>query len=129
MRVKGLILLALADSKLVKTMLRGNLYDELYIGVLAFLTQQAIEKYLKFILELRGASYPRTHDMNVLISCVESLGISVPDYIKQNSMILRLWETEGRYNCNFVADVRFIKGINDRIYKDIVDMIKKLEKV
>lgn len=45
---------------------RARAYD-----LVCFLAQQVVEKYFKALLEERGATFPRTHDLGHLAALVE----------------------------------------------------------
>jgi hypothetical protein len=44
-----------------------------------FHAQQAVEKSLKAVLELRGVDYPYSHDIDGLIELSRNTGIDIPD--------------------------------------------------
>ena len=43
-----------------------------FADTIGFLSQQAVEKYLKAVLILRGIEFPRTHDIHKLLQLVAS---------------------------------------------------------
>jgi len=45
-----------------------------------FHVQQAIEKLLKALLSAHSAKYPHTHDLQLLVNQLASLGERLPDY-------------------------------------------------
>ncbi len=48
--------------------------------MLEFHVQQAIEKLLKALIAAHGEKYPNTHDLQVLLGQLKSLGEVLPDF-------------------------------------------------
>ncbi len=61
--------LAKVDLNAIRNMLKPGQFEDSIFG---FHAQQAVEKSLKSWLSLRGISYPKTHDLRVLIRLLES---------------------------------------------------------
>ncbi len=53
---------------------RNRFADEIF----GFHAQQAVEKALKCRLSEQGIAYPRTHDIEYLIDCLEKNGVGIP---------------------------------------------------
>jgi HEPN domain-containing protein len=47
-------------------------------AIVGFHAQQAVEKALKAVLAERGATYPFTHDVGLVMALCEDAGIVVP---------------------------------------------------
>ncbi len=63
---------------------------------LCFDAQQAAEKAVKAVLIARGVSFPYVHDIDVLLTTLESAGWSVGDEIRQADDLSR-YAVETRY--------------------------------
>lgn len=69
----AVMMLRMAESDLKA--LHGMADPETFVdAVWGFHAQQAVEKLFKAWLSLRGESYPRTHDLRMLIRQLESVG-------------------------------------------------------
>jgi len=68
---KRILNLAKVDLKAIRNMLEPLLFED---SVFGFHAQQAVEKALKSWLSLLGISYPKTHDLRLLMSLLESHG-------------------------------------------------------
>ena len=67
----------------------------------AFHVQQAIEKALKYMLVELMQPSEFTHDINLLVSLVESKGGYVPEYIKHTAKRISGWQSKARYERDF----------------------------
>lgn len=65
--------------------------------VVGFHAQQAVEKSLKVALVVGGIDFPKTHDLDFLISLVERNDISVADEAR-TAQWLTPWAAEFRYD-------------------------------
>lgn len=63
----------------------------------AFLAQQAIEKYLKAILVSRRERPPRTHDLDRLVSLVLDLGVDLSEELISRAEELSSYAVAVRY--------------------------------
>ena len=63
--------LAKVDLKAIRNMLDPEIFEDSVFGLHA---QQAVERALKSWLTLRGIAYPKTHDLRLLMSLLESHG-------------------------------------------------------
>jgi HEPN domain-containing protein len=60
-----------------------------------FHAQQAVEKYLKAILQQRGISFPRTHDLVILLQLLEGRQRESP--FRDDAELLTTYAVEFRY--------------------------------
>lgn len=67
----------------------------------AYHTQQAIEKIIKALIIAARGYGNIDHDIERLIADAEECGISVPDWVKENTYEVSKWATTIRYNSNF----------------------------
>lgn len=107
---KGLFEISKADTRIARLTL-DSLHDELSINIAAYHTQQAIEKMLKFVVNLAGVTYPPTHNLSVLMELAKENNISYPDWLDDISFVLNAWATQTRYNASFVAAKRDVVKI------------------
>ncbi|MBF0107642.1 MAG: HEPN domain-containing protein [Magnetococcales bacterium] len=75
----GLLKLAQADLKALSGMRDPETFTDAIFG---FHAQQAIEKGLKAWLSILGAAYPKTHDLNLLLTLLE----------ERNQEVKELWD-------------------------------------
>lgn len=102
--------------------------DELYRDECCYQIQQAIEKSLKYVLEVNKISYKFKHSLKPLIDIVENLSIKVPNDIKDKVDMLDSWESESRYNDNFYAlkkDIEIEIQATSILIKEIEDKANK----
>lgn len=52
---------------------------EIADGIIGFHAQQAVEKWLKAVMVLRGIRHPRIHDLGRLLQMLENTGIELPE--------------------------------------------------
>lgn len=102
----------------------GN--DEDFMDIACYHTEQAIEKLLKFIIELSGENYPKTHDITRLCAIIEKLpNIILPDNLIMMSETLTLWEATSRYRDIFKATVRQLE-ITQKIFEELLSIVEHL---
>jgi HEPN domain-containing protein len=65
-------------------------------AVVGFHAQQAVEKFVKAVLTVRGIDVPRTHDLRFLLDGAGAAGVQVPDAVRA-SLWLTPWSVEFRY--------------------------------
>jgi len=75
-----------ARSNLARAESDRDLPEVLYED-LCFDAQQAAEKSLKAVLVHRRVSFPKTHDINVLLGLLCGCGVDVPDEIRQTDSL------------------------------------------
>lgn len=113
--MKGLYKLAKTDLQMAKNNLAllEDVKDNIYLNYIAYHVQQSVEKMLKLQIELLGESYPRTHNIAVLVDrCIE-LSIDVPELIQDCDVMITEWATGTRYDSSFVTSKRqLVKVIN-----------------
>lgn len=96
--------------------------DELYLRLRCYLTQQAIEKLLKYAIEIRGRRCPITHMITKLYSEYLAAGYPEVDNMNVMSTVLEVWEARSRYNMAFSTTMQQI-DIARQIYSDIHSII------
>ena len=88
--------------------------DDAYIDECCYNLQQGIEFCLKYVVEMLGESYAETHDIRAQLNILKKLNVEIPceKELRMLASTLNSWETETRYNDNFVA---LIEDIDDAI--------------
>lgn len=119
--MSNLLARARADIEISKILLtdRGNpTHDEMITDQAAYHAQQAIEKALKFQMEMQGIGYKKVHNLSSLISPLVSAGFPIPCELRDKAFLISSWESSSRYGDDFSV-----------IKSDIEDAIKLYEKL
>lgn len=79
--------------------------DDTYVDDACFNIQQSMEMTLKYLIELSGNLYPKSHRIESLISVLDGIGASAPqvDAIRNKAALYSAWEAESRYLDDFSA--------------------------
>lgn len=95
--------------------------DDGVLCIAAYHAQQAGELFVKHHLEISGIAYPKTHDLNVLISLFAQSGVAEPFGVQQLRTIsdkLNSYESQTRYVKNYLL-----------ARNDVLDALTKLEAI
>ena len=95
-----LLEIAKADLRMA-TLVLGTTNDEIMQNMAAYHTQQAIEKIIKNELVAARGYAGVEHDLNILVADAKASGVTVPEWVDQNSYEISRWATTIRYNSNF----------------------------
>ena len=100
--------------------------DDAYIDECCFNLQQAIEFTLKYLVEMNGERYIENHDIRAQIKKLKQLGKYIPceEKLRVLASTINSWETETRYNDNFVALLEDI----DEVMKMAEELIEYCDK-
>lgn len=101
-------------------------YDDIYLNNTCFDLQQCIEFALKYILEMSGISYPRTHDIGKLIELLRTRSAVIAKIYAHHSEYTR-WEVSARYSQNFVAirgDILECFALSEELIKNADTLVK-----
>ena len=107
--------------------LRENLnVDELFLNQIAYNIQQAYEMAIKYILELNGIEYPKTHDIDQLIRIANKSDIDlyISEYLDEHSEMISQWESKSRYVMGYLVESKKI----DRALTDLRIYLEKIER-
>lgn len=103
--------------------------DDAYIDDCCFNLSQAVEFSLKYLVEMNGENYIENHDVRAQMNKLKMMGVEIPfeKELRLYASLLNSWETESRYNDNFVA---LFDDINDilELTKKLIDYCDKLVK-
>lgn len=90
------------DLQLSQNILR-NAQDELDYEISGYHLQQALEKTMKFYMEIKGVPYRFVHDIAILFDTMDKANLSPPEWIFENSALLSSYESKTRYGNNLVV--------------------------
>lgn len=99
--------------------------DEAYLNYVGYHIQQALELSIKYMLEMNGVNYPKTHDIDQLIRLanINNVDLYLNEYIDDHSEMFSLWEARTRYILNYRLEKRKIERslTETKSYLDIID--------
>lgn len=124
--MKGLYLLAKSDFQFGKESYERlkQTTDQLYLNKVAYFMQQAVEKILKFELEIHNIVYPKTHDIARLMDkCLEN-NIAVPEKLIEMDREITSWCTATRYDCDFYVSKRYL----EKVIIELEEWFEQIEK-
>lgn len=90
-----LLAIARADIKTAKSLVNST--DKYQKHQAAYMTQQAIEKTLKYVISQKTGGQPWGHDVAKLVIIALDNGIAVPDFIRKKANMITSWEVVSRY--------------------------------
>lgn len=112
--------IAKRDLKQAQLLYRYRSDDEGDLNNIGYLLQQSIEKSLKYYLEINGVAYPKSHDIDDLLSAMPNGEFS--DLEDSAAMITQM-EDKTRYIKNYRLSLRKI----EKVMQIAVDVIKRLD--
>ncbi len=99
--------------------------DEAYLNYVGYHIQQALELSIKYMLEMNGVNYPKTHDIDQLIRLanINNVNLYLNEYIDDHSEMFSLWEARTRYILNYRLERRKIERslTETKSYLDVID--------
>ena len=99
--------------------------DELFLNQIAYNIQQAYEMTIKYVLELNGVAYPKTHDLDQLIRIANEnkVDLLLNEYLDEHSEMISQWEAKSRYVMGYLVECRKI----DRAMEDLRDYLCRVK--
>lgn len=98
--------------------------DEAYLNYVGYHLQQAVELSIKYMLEMNGIEYSKTHDIEQLIQLakINDVKLYVTDYIDDKAEMFSSWEAKTRYIMNYKLEKRKVSTaiIETEKYIDIL---------
>lgn len=128
------------DYRTAEMIWREKTNDEMILNNAAYHLQQAVEKVLKGALECVGVTVPYSHKISKLVAMVFNNGanLTITDWLDDHAEMLSEWETETRYNMDFLVEKRKldrameevrnfmeINGIKDSLREELLEPEKK----
>ena len=99
--------------------------DEAYLNYVGYHIQQALELSIKYMLEMNGVNYSKTHDIDQLIRLanINNVDLYLNEYIDDHSEMFSLWEARTRYILNYRLEKRKIERslMETKSYLDVID--------
>lgn len=99
--------------------------DEAYLNYVGYHIQQALELSIKYMLEMNGVNYPKTHDIDQLIRLanINNVELYLNEYIDDHSEMFSLWEARTRYILNYRLEKRKIERslTETKLYLDVIE--------
>lgn len=99
--------------------LTGN---EAEFNTISYHIQQALEKCIKFQLEMEGVKYGFTHDLNVLLEYSESIKAKMPVDLWLELGMITMWEDRTRNVKGYRTPYPDILGVYPLVRKYIQDV-------
>ena len=101
--------------------------DEAYLNYVGYHIQQALELSIKYMLEMNGVNYAKTHDIDQLIRLanINNVELYLNEYIDDHSEMFSLWEARTRYILNYRLEKRKIERSLTET-KSYLDVIEKM---
>ena len=116
---------AIVNYNAAAVLLDNLAVDELFVNQIACNIQQSYEMAIKYLLELNGVEYPKTHDIDQLIRIANSakVNIFISDYLDEHSEMISQWEAKARYVMGYLVELRKI----ERAMADLKDYLEKIK--
>lgn len=91
--------------------------DEAMVNDIAYNLQQCVEKTLKAFLECVGVTVPNTNSISKLVAMCKNNGslVKITEWIDDRAYMLETWESETRYNFDFLIEIGKIDQAIDEI--------------
>lgn len=91
--------------------------DDAYLDIACFETQQALEFLIKEILNEKGTPYPKSHDIDFLLSLLAETGFTFEgfDTLALLSGTVTDWEEHSRYGKGIRTSVDTVRRVH-RLY-------------
>jgi len=106
---------AISDYKAAGILIQNLDADDNIVDIVGYHLQQAVEKLLKFQIEMQGEQYPFTHDITLLLDAIEH----IPKWLDKYKETLMQYSTKTRYSSMRVASKKTIFLLYDEIGKYI----------
>lgn len=106
----------------------SNADDENILNHAAYHLQQAVELALKYVLEQNGVSYPKTHDIEILLKAAKDnqIFLSKFDWIYEHAEMLSSWEAKTRYIVAYLVEKNKIMNALPEVH-EFLSAIKELQ--
>ena len=95
---------AVQNLNCAKTLYNSELiFDEAYLNYVGYHLQQAVELSIKYMLEINGVEYSKTHDIEQLIQLAKNNNVElyISNYIYEKAEMFSSWEAKTRYIMNY----------------------------
>lgn len=110
------------DMWAIDLCLRGLTGDETELNMISYLIQQALEKCIKFQLEMNGIKYDFTHNLTSLLDYSESVKAKMPVDLRLELGMITTWEAKSRYIKGYRTPYSAILRVYPLVKKYIQDV-------
>lgn len=115
------------DMHAADLMLKNLTGDEQELNVIAYHLQQALEKCIKFQLEMKGVNYKDTHDIEDLLDSSKDIKVGMNINLRAELASMSSWEFKTRYIKGYRVELESIKHVMPLIQEHI-EKVKAEEK-
>lgn len=109
------------NSELILSHLTG---DEIELNLASYHIEQALEKCIKFQLEMQGIRYNWTHDLSNLVEVSEKLSDEFPIELRAELGLIVAWESKTRYVKDYFVELRTINRVLPKV-KAYISAVKE----
>lgn len=107
------------DMYTADLMLKNLTGDERELNVIAYHLQQALEKCIKFQLEMKGINYTDTHDIGDLLNSSRDIKVEMDINLRAELASMSSWEFKTRYIKGYRVGLKSIKQVMSLIQEHI----------
>lgn len=107
------------DMYTADLMLNNLTGDERELNVIAYHLQQALEKCIKFQLEMKGVQYEYTHNIGDLLDSSRDVKVGMDINLRAELASITSWESKTRYIKGYRVELESIKQIMPLIQEHI----------
>lgn len=100
------------NSELILSHLTG---DEIDLNLASYHIEQALEKCIKFQLEMREVKYKWTQDLSTLVEIKENISNAMPLELKAELGLIIAWESKTRYIKDYFLELRTINRVLPKV--------------
>lgn len=93
------------NARIVRQYMSG---DESQLNIIAYHLQQSLEFCFKYLLEINGVEYPKTHDIEqlALIAKSNNVDLKLTEYIEEHCEMFSQWEAKARYILGYTVEAK-----------------------
>lgn len=120
--------IAYSNWEVSRILIGSQTDDENILNHAAYHLQQAAELALKYVLEQNGVSYPKTHDIEILLKAAKDNQVFLPgsDWIESHAEMLSSWEAKTRYIVAYLVEKNKILNALPEVH-DFLISVKELQ--
>ena len=117
---------AFTNYEAARVLLNNMSHDEMFLNIVGYHLQQAVELAIKFLLEMSGVRYPKIHTIEQLLALGNENGVDLCkcEYVEDHAEMFTAWESKSRCVLNYkleqkkieraIAEVeKFLQSIRD----------------
>ncbi|MEY8335816.1 HEPN domain-containing protein [Lachnospiraceae bacterium 47-T17] len=102
---------AFTNYNAAKVLLVNMSCDEMFLNLVGYHLQQAVELTIKFLLEINGVRYPKIHTIEQLIALGNENDVDMHkcEYVEDHAEMFTAWESKSRYIMNYKLEQKKIE--------------------